>query len=134
MNSLTIGMLAVLTCTQSPPTIDQILDGIKMVESSGGKDKRDGDDGKAIGPYQIHKSYWIDGIRILKVKWPYEYARQEQYARKVVKAYITHYGKKYGWEAMIRIHNGGPNGHKKKSTLGYLRKVKVVIEEKEKET
>ena len=132
MNSLTIGMLAILTCTQSPPTIDQILDGIRMVESSGGKNKRDGDNGKAIGPYQIHKSYWTDGTRILKVKWPYENARQEQYARKVVKAYITHYGKKHGWEAIIRVHNGGPSGYKKKSTFKYLRKVKVVIEEKEK--
>ncbi len=126
MNVLAIGTLAVLSCS---PTIDQILDGIRMVESSGGKNVKDGDNGKAIGPYQIHKSYWIDGTRLLKVKWPYEYARQEVYARKVVKAYITHYGKS-GWEAMIRVHNGGPNGYKKRATLTYLQKVKSAMNRK----
>lgn len=132
MNVLVLGTLSVLCCTPAP-TMDEILDGIRQVESSGGKDKADGDDGKAIGPYQIWKSYWQDGTRILKVDWPYSDARNEERARRVVKAYISHYGKKHGWEGMIRCHNGGPTGWKKKSTLVYLKKVKTAIEDARKE-
>ena len=39
---------------------EQILDAIRFVESSGRDDVPDGDDGRAIGPFQIHEVYWRD--------------------------------------------------------------------------
>jgi hypothetical protein len=42
----------------------------------------------------------------------------------VVRAYLNHYGKGLSLEAKARIHNGGPQGHKKESTKAYLRKVR----------
>ena len=126
MKALTLGIAFVisvgLACEQVQ--MDALLDAIRQVESSGGKDKRDGDDGKAIGPYQIHRDYWTDGTKFLGVEWPYELARDEKYARPVVRAYISHYGHGKGMEGMARIHNGGPIGWKKESTKAYWIKVK----------
>lgn len=106
--------------------LERTIDAIRMVESSGGKDKADGDDGRAIGDYQIWKAYWQDGTRFLKVNWPYEDARDPAKARKVVRAYITGYQRAKGYpatpETWARIHNGGPRGPEKKSTLVYLEK------------
>jgi len=129
MNAFLFGTVVILSAT-AEPSINQILDGIRMVESSNLPNPKDGDNGLAIGPYQIHKSYWKDGTRLLKVNWPYSEARQESKARQVVKAYITSYGKGHGWEGMIRCHNGGPTGWKKKATLGYLAKVKAAMKVK----
>src|SRR5690606_22841719 len=42
-----------------PCTPEEILYGIRQVESGGRENPPDGDDGLAIGPYQIHRAYWI---------------------------------------------------------------------------
>jgi hypothetical protein len=110
--------------TPASADMEKLLDAIRQVESSGGVDKRDGDDGKAIGPYQIHRDYWTDGTKFLGVAWPYEDAKNEIKARKVVRAYLNHYGKGLSLEAKARIHNGGPQGHKKESTKAYWHKVR----------
>lgn len=103
------------------------LEAIRMVESSGGADLRDGDDGRAVGEYQIHDAYWQDGTRVLKVEWPYRDARDPKKARQVVQAYVTHYQKAGGYpanpETWARLHNGGPRGPQKKSTEAYWAKV-----------
>ena len=39
---------------------DQILAAIRFVETSDQPSPPDGDDGLAIGPFQIHPSYWLD--------------------------------------------------------------------------
>lgn len=131
MNVLTIGAITLLSCTTNDPNMNQLLDAIRMVESSDGKNLT-GDNGKAIGPYQIWEDYWKDAMRILKKDWPYSDAMKESRAREAVKAYITHYGKGHGWEGMARCHNGGPTGWKKKSTLVYLDKIKTALKEKKK--
>ena len=125
---LLVGLvMASVTPNTKIPKIERILDGIWMVESSKRDYPPDGDKGKAIGPYQIHKEYWKDGTRLLGVKWSYSDARKKDRARAVVRAYITHYGKGHGEDGMIRVHNGGPNGWKYKSTLKYLQKVKAAM-------
>jgi hypothetical protein len=111
--------------------IDVVLDAIRQVESSGGKDARDGDKGKAIGDYQIWEPYWKDAMRILKKDWPYEDARDPLRARMAVKAYVTHYQKSGRYpatpETWARLHNGGPRGVEKLTTKQYWTKVQVEI-------
>ena len=129
MKATIVGILFVFTtglfCQQVE--IESLLDAIRQVESSGGRDTRDGDNGRAIGPYQIHRDYWTDGTKFLGVEWAYEDAKDEKKARAVVRAYLLHYGKDKSIEAKARIHNGGPNGYKKESTKAYWTKVKEAM-------
>lgn len=121
-----------ITCfillTPAKADMEKLLDAIRQVESSGGRDTRDGDGGKAKGPYQIHEAYWADGTKFLGVDWPYGDARDEAKARQVARAYLSHYGNGLSLEAKARIHNGGPQGHKKESTKGYWYKVKKAMQ------
>lgn len=115
--------------TRQPQTmLDKTLDAIHWVESRCGRDKRDGDQGKAIGPYQIHRAYWADAMRIMARKWPYSDARDPAKARAATRAYLTHYESRGTPETWARLHNSGPNWkHKKHLTNGYWAKVKKAI-------
>ncbi len=85
--------------------------------------KDGGDNGKAIGPFQIWHSYWTDATEFDKtIGGKYEDCRQLEYSKKVVRAYLKRYCKNYkNLEQMVRVHNGGPNGYRKASTLKYYR-------------
>lgn len=107
--------------------IERLLDAIAQVESRSNH-KAVGDGGRAIGTYQIHRRYWQDGTRILGTNWPYADAADPAKARQVVRAYLLHYGKNRGLLDMARIHNGGPNGHRKQSTKDYARKIEAILE------
>lgn len=109
--------------------IECFLDAIAEVETENNPHAI-GDKGRAIGLYQIHRAYWQDGTRILGVDWDYAYAFDPKKSRKVVKAYLLHYGKGKSFVDMARIHNGGPKGYKKKSTLSYARKVETLLQSK----
>ena len=105
---------------------ERLLDAIRQVES-GGRDLT-GDGGKAIGPYQIHRRYWQDAVRLdPSLGGTYNDCRREQYARRVVRVYLAHYGKGKSNEDMARIHNGGPTGHRKRATVGYWTKIRRVL-------
>lgn len=106
--------------------IELLLDAIAQVESRNNS-RAVGDGGHARGMYQLHRTYWRDGTRILKVKWDYNLAFKAEKSRRVVKAYILHYGKGKSLLDMARIHNGGPNGYKKKATLPYARKIAKIL-------
>lgn len=108
--------------------IDRLLDAIAQVESGNDSDAI-GDRGRAIGMYQIHRRYWRDGVRILRVKWDYSLAFKAEKSRQVVKAYLLHYGKGRSLLDIARIHNGGPNGYKKESTLPYARRIAEILYE-----
>ncbi|MFA6244467.1 MAG: hypothetical protein WC655_26225 [Candidatus Hydrogenedentales bacterium] len=112
--------------------LEQTLDAIRLVESSGGRDTRDGDSGRAVGPYQIHRAYWQDGTRFLGVHWPYRDARDPARARQVVRAYVVHYQRAGGYPATPEVwaetHNGGPRGPEKDSTTVYWRKIQEAKE------
>lgn len=101
------------------------LDTIRTVESGGLCNPPDGDGGKAIGPYQIHRGYWADAVRFDPSLSPagYQACRSEPYARRVVVAYLTHYAGKHATPGTYaRIHNGGPKGATTRATLPYLRR------------
>lgn len=114
-----------------PNAFDQVIGAIMQVES-GGDRYAVGDGGLAIGPYQIHRAYWVDARRLLGVDWPYDDARDPAKAIRAVRVYTRHYAAYYRrpWtpETIARIHNGGPRGWQKPATLPYWRKVEAAME------
>lgn len=105
---------------------DKLLNAIRQVESSGVDNPKDGDQGKAIGPYQIHREYWQDAIKYKpSIGGKYEDCRKLEYAQKIVKAYLEKHGPKNASdETLARIHNGGPKGHIRVSTVKYWQRVR----------
>lgn len=108
--------------TVDPNDIERLLDAIARIESHCDPNAV-GDGGRALGIYQIHRLYWEDGTGLLGVDWPHRDATDPRKARRVVKAYLLHYGKGKSLLEMARIHNGGPHGCRKKATLPYARKI-----------
>jgi len=106
--------------------MDKLLDAIARVESRNNP-AAVGDGGRAVGVYQIHRSYWAKGTEILGVSWDYRDARDPQKARQVVRAYLSYYGRGKTLLDMARIHNGGPRGYVKAATLSYARKIEQVL-------
>jgi hypothetical protein len=89
---------------------------------------------QAIGSFQIHKIYVDDVNRITGLNYSYEDRWHREKSRTMTMLYITHYGNLTTdddggthRERQARIHNGGPNGWKKESTLPYWAKVKAVL-------
>jgi len=117
----------------------QCLDAIRQVETGGspnGGIGAIGDKGKAYGPYQIWKPYWQDsGVRGTHAHC----LNSKAYSEKVIQGYMFRYaprqlgrlmagkGTLADVERVARIHNGGPRGYKRKSTLRYWAKVKRAI-------
>jgi hypothetical protein len=106
--------------------MDLLLDAIAQAESRGNSVSV-GDSGRAAGMYQIHRPYWADGTRILGVDWDYRDAQDPQKARQVVRAYLSHYGRGKALLDVARIHNGGPKGDEKETTLAYARKIERIL-------
>ena len=104
---------------------ERLLEAIKQVESRGNPNAV-GDNGRAIGPFQIWKSYWQDAVEHDKnIGGRYEDCKNEDYARRIVLAYWDRYAPADATdEQLARLHNGGPKGHKLKATLKYWAKVK----------
>lgn len=92
------------------PTVDTIslLDAMYTVESSRGKTLV-GDDGKAIGPYQIWQEYWQDAVEFDKtIGGSYKDCMDKAYSEKIIGAYWKRYAPKDATlEQLARIHNGG---------------------------
>jgi hypothetical protein len=114
----------------SPFTLDEVLDALRATESGGqGNGGRDatGDRGRAIGPYQIHRAYFVDS----GVAGRYEDCRDPAFARRVVIAYWRRWCpdalERCDAEVLARVHNGGPRGARKASTLAYWRRVERAL-------
>jgi len=89
-----------------------------------------GDNGGAIGVLQMHKAYVQDAAEFAKKDWVHEDCLEPEIAVKIFRAYMARYatkkrlGRKPTLQDIARIHNGGPNGYKKDSTLRYWKIVK----------
>lgn len=126
-------------------TFGDLLDAIEWVESKGDP-WAVGDNGAAVGAYQIHKIYVDDVNRIickhrLRVS-TFKYS--DRYDRYLSRVMVTIYLEEYGGisvgddldgfitpektEKCARIHNGGPWGWRKESTKAYWAKVKAKME------
>lgn len=131
-----------LNPVQNEYGLEELLDAIEQIES-GGNPNAVGDNGKAVGSFQIHKIYVDDVNRIAKLNHIDKYSAPIHYkyyhrespisSRFMVKRYLEYYatkkriGKEPTLEDMARIHNGGPNGWKKESTKPYWEKVKRAL-------
>lgn len=122
-------LLTFAACSRAAD-IDVLIKAIHQVESSRRINPPDGDHGKAIGPFQIHYSYWSDAVHFDKslASSGYQACRDYAYARRVVIAYLRRFGARYiasgNVEALARIHNGGPNGYHDRVTMAYWRKIR----------
>ena len=112
-------LLTLILTTQVHAVDANFFNAMHQVESSGRLGRIVGDNGKSIGPLQIGRAYWIDS----KMTGSYEQCNGLAYSKRVVIAYMKRYaGVNPSYEKMARIHNGGPRGHRKNSTLHYWAK------------
>lgn len=91
-----------------------------------------GDGGRALGPLQIHKRYFNDAAEFdPSLGDDYRKVANLQFAERVVTAYLNRYASnaivRNDYQMMARIHNGGPDGWKEKSTLKYWHRIKKYI-------
>jgi len=114
------------------PTLQPLFDALWMREASQRLDPPDGDGGKAIGPYQIWRAYWIDA------RMPYgtyQDCRDKNYSEQVMRRYWRRYCPAalaaVDAETLARVHYGGPHGAdtRRAVTDGYWAKVKRIMEE-----
>jgi len=130
-------LLAASTAVAVPPPEDapvrEILDAIRKQETGGEKDPNAavGDNGKSIGAYQIQYAYWLDAVQknpSLR-KRGYNAVTDPEYAEEIIIAYMTRYAPDWNPETILRIHNAGPKGHKKKSSVKYWREARQYLPE-----
>lgn len=128
MMIVVLSATAVLTMGASSPQSTRyakLLEAIRQVESRGNPNAV-GDNGKAIGSYQIWRTYWQDAVEHDKsIGGVYENCKNDAYAKRIILAYWDRYAPKDATdEQLARIHNGGPKGHLRSGTLKYWTKVK----------
>lgn len=115
--------------TQAASLESRFVNALHQVETSGRNGAILGDNGRALGPFQIHKSYWRDAVNFDKsIGGKYDDCANFNYSVKVVTAYLNRYAKaavlKRDYKTQAEIHNGGPNGANQKATNAYWQKVK----------
>ena len=128
--------VCVCVCATFGAEHDKALYDAIMIVESGGCDTAVGDNGKAVGAFQIWKIYVDDVNRISGNNYTYEDRWNRQRSLEMVQIYVEHYSRRYERitglratrEIKSRIHNGGPNGWKKNATKKYWEKVKKVLD------
>jgi hypothetical protein len=126
-NLLALGMMLCVTAsaTEIP---ERFFKALNYVETSGRSGAIKGDNGQALGPFQIHKAYWQDARTFDRyITGTYYDCANYSYAKTVVNAYLHCYGERFiqtgDLEALARIHNGGARGFQNRHTEGYWKKV-----------
>jgi soluble lytic murein transglycosylase-like protein len=107
-------------------TISNLITALIIVESSG-NDMAIGDNGRALGPLQIHRGVVQDVNRFTGSHYRWEDMTNRVQARAVCAAYLTHYGRGATTEQLARRWNGGPTGDRKPATVAYWAKVKKAL-------
>lgn len=110
-----------LTAQAAPP--DSFFRALHLVETGGRPGAILGDNGRALGPLQIHRAYHADS----RVAGDYSRCADLDYSKRVVTAYLQRYAPaawaKGDVTTLARIHNGGPRGASKPATIRYGAKV-----------
>jgi len=109
------------TAHAAPPA--SFFRALHIVETSGRTGAILGDNGKALGPLQIHRAYHADA----RIGGDYSRCADLDYSKRVVTAYLQRYAPA-AWAAgdvttLARVHNGGPRGASKQVTVAYGDKV-----------
>jgi hypothetical protein len=106
-----------------------------------------GDDGNALGPYQIHYSYYLDAVEHaqnvvgrLPSSYRYEYCLDAvDFSQWIVQLYVMRYSPEQAaqldrkqatladLELVFRKHNGGPKGDQSPSTEQYWLKAQQLL-------
>jgi hypothetical protein len=124
MKSALLLLALCATAHAAPP--DSFFRALHIVETSGRTGPILGDNGKALGPLQIHRSYHADS----RVAGDYSRVADLDYSKRVATAYLKRYAPaawaKGDIETLARVHNGGPRGHLKQATKGYGVRVKAL--------
>jgi hypothetical protein len=123
MKSLILLLALCATCHAAPP--DSFWRALHIVETSGRTGPILGDQGRALGPLQIHRGYHQDS----RVAGDYSRLADLEYSKRVATAYLKRYAPE-AWaagdvETLARVHNGGPRGHLKTATKSYGARVKL---------
>lgn len=124
MKHLAILLALAATAHAAPP--DSFFRALHVVETSGCTGPIVGDQGRALGPLQIHRAYHADS----RVAGDYSRVAELDYSKRVATAYLKRHAPT-AWaagdvETLARVHNGGPRGHLKPATKGYGAKVKAL--------
>lgn len=100
-----------------------LFDAIAFVESRN-RDSEIGDRGGSNGRYRIGEDYWTDGTEYGGVEWDYmRLVWSKIHCEQVMRWYWARY-KATTDQQRAQMHNGGPRGPHKASTLVYWNKVK----------
>jgi hypothetical protein len=109
------------------PEEEGLVRAIMQVESGGqpnaGRDVVS-DNGRTIGPFCISRAYWQDS----GVPGDYQQCRERAYGERVIRGYWRRYCPRGSDETKARVHNGGPQGDKRRATLPYWKKVRRELE------
>ena len=106
--------------------LNNLITALMIVESAG-NDQAIGDNGRALGPLQIHRGVVLDVNRITGSNYRHSEMTNRVAARAVCEAYLRHYGRGKSIEQQARIWNGGPTGDRKTATERYWRRVQKAI-------
>ncbi len=118
------------TTLQTMTTISNLISALIIVESSG-NDQAIGDNGRALGPLQIHKAVVLDVNRITGSHYRHQDMTNRAQARAVCEAYLKHYvtekriGRKPTVADFAKVWNSGPEGFKKTCSDKYAAKVQL---------
>lgn len=118
--------------SQAAQPFDAFFKALHQVEGGGLLHPKDGDHGRAIGPFQIWRSYWRDAISFdPSIGGRYQDCRNYSYAKKVISAYLKRHAptawKNHDFAALARTHNGGPTGPKNPATREYAQRVQALL-------
>lgn len=114
-----------------PVDYEKLLSAISTVESNG-RDDAIGDNGNAVGRYQLWEIYVDDVNRLIgDRRFAYQDRKDPACSKIIVLCYLQHYGALYQKrtgkvateEVLARIHNGGPRGYAKTATKVYWSKI-----------
>jgi hypothetical protein len=98
---------------------------LHIVETSGRTGPIVGDQGRALGPLQIHRGFHQDS----RVAGEYSRCAELEYSKRVATAYLQRWAPeafaKGDVEVLARVFNGGPRGHLKTATKSYGARVKA---------
>ena len=117
MKSALLILALCATAHAAPPA--SFFRALHVVETSGRTGPIVGDNGKALGPLQIHRGYHADS----RVAGDYSRVADLDYSKRVATAYLKRHAPE-AWakgdvETLARVHNGGPRGHLKPATKSY---------------
>jgi Destabilase len=122
-------VLCIVVASSETGYLIPVFEAIRSVETGGMAQPRDavGDVGRSIGPYQISRAYWADS----GVRGDWKWCKDRAYAEAVVLAFWKRYCpealRRGDIETLVRVHNGGPQGHRKAATLPYWKKIQVRV-------